>query len=76
MMNRLFPETVARLVELNDMCDLCAKLKMEYGYLGLTNFCITGMTIAATHNIVASAFNARRYWWMPSMKMLPYQGRK
>lgn len=69
---RLFPKTIARLRELDEMKTKTERVALKWSALRLTNFGTTGTELELMYYGMALEFHRKKYWWMRSLPPLPH----
>lgn len=68
---RLFPKTLDRLRELDELKTKCEQNARKWRAMRLTSFGTTGAELELTYYGMALDFHRKKYWWMRSLPMLP-----
>lgn len=69
---RRFPQTIARLRELDELKTKTERVAVKWNALRLTNFGTIGTELELMYYGMALEFNRKKFWWMRSLPALPH----
>ena len=64
----IFPRTVARLLEIDELKRKIDNVELKYRLFGQTNFGCTGDQLLLIHFGLVMEFEELRYWWIRPIK--------